>query len=396
MLRLTHCKFEGLQGFEKLELADLNALTIFVGPNGAGKSTILRVIALAFSILNKRTLCDVLPNHMDWDRFSLARLSFKQTEFVPIPLSTEFFGGTFNEISEIVVEITCDKKQFLIRSIRLDEQEIVFTAPKGTQTDITNKRKEIAALQSQKSNQEKQNTPQSNPQQRQQISAQIAESVAEIGRKNTELDELCAVAAQASNAESPTSLKRDEVDTLLGGFGFPILEYVDARQLHEKAIPTLITKLLEEKKGRKQSHMLFAEAMDRLSHLLQADVDVSEVDGKEELHINGAPYQRSSSGTQISLSFFGLTRLGEPGCIILWDEPENGLHPTRRARLLDLMFSDGRQFVLATHAAEFAPVFSENGKVFRCASSYDEDNTEVKLSVALVADRRGAFETLEA
>jgi hypothetical protein len=210
------------------------------------------------------------------------------------------------------------------------------------------------------------------------------------------LDDLCTVAAQLSNAETPIGLKRDEVDAFFGGFELPILQYVDARQLHEKAIPALITKLLKEKKGRKQSHSLYAEAMARLSHLLQADVDVSEVDGKEELHINGVPCQRASSGTQISLSFFGLTRLGEPGRIIVWDEPENGLHPTRRVRLLDLMFSDGRQFVLATHAAEFAPVFSDNGKVFRCASTYDVDSTEVKLSVGLVADRRGAFEALEA
>jgi AAA15 family ATPase/GTPase len=190
MLRLTHCQFEGLQGFkasrlqgfEKLELAELSGLTIFVGPNGAGKSTILRILVLAISVLNKRTLCDVLPEHMVWDRFSHARLCFKQTKFAPIPRFTELFGDTLNEASEIVVEITCNEKQFAIRSIRSAEREMSFGECKGTQTAITDKRKEIAVLRSQKANQEKQRTPHSNPQQLQQLNAQIAETVATLGR----------------------------------------------------------------------------------------------------------------------------------------------------------------------------------------------------------------------
>jgi DNA repair exonuclease SbcCD ATPase subunit len=281
MLRLTHCKFEGLQGFTDLELTELNGLTVFIGPNGAGKSTILRILVLALSILSKKTLCDVLPDHRSCDRFTFARLNFKQTESTPLPRFTELFGNAFNEVSEIVIEITCDEKQFVIRSIRGADSEIVFTAPKGTQTAIISKRKEIASLHSQKENQEKQRTPQNNPQQLKQFDAQIAETVSELGHRNSELDDLSLVNAQLSSAEGPIRLKREDVDALLGDFGFPFLQYVDARQLHEKAIPALITKLLTEKKGRKQSHTLFAETMVRLSHLLQADVDVSEVGNKE-------------------------------------------------------------------------------------------------------------------
>jgi len=77
MLRLMHCKFEGLQGFAELELTELNGLTTFIGPNGSGKSTILRILVLALSILNRKTLCDALPDHRSWDRFTLARLNFK-------------------------------------------------------------------------------------------------------------------------------------------------------------------------------------------------------------------------------------------------------------------------------------------------------------------------------
>nr|WP_268961919.1 AAA family ATPase [Paraburkholderia domus] len=174
------------------------------------------------------------------------------------------------------------------------------------------------------------------------------------------------------------------------------VEHVDARQLYENAIPRMISQLLVEKKGRRVENEKYSRAVKRLEHLVQSQVEVSDIGGKEDMHVNGVQYKKASSGTQITLSFFGLTRLGEPNCIILWDEPENGLHPTRRARLLELMFEDGRQFILATHAAEFAPVFSEKGKVFRCEANFDADNTVVRLGVQRVADRRDAFIALEA
>jgi predicted ATP-dependent endonuclease of OLD family len=60
------------------------------------------------------------------------------------------------------------------------------------------------------------------------------------------------------------------------------------------------------------------------------------------------------------------------------------------------MDSDARQYILATHAPEFAPVSTNKGKVFRCTGTYTNDTTEIHLSINLAADRRDAFTVLEA
>ncbi|WP_081771853.1 ATP-binding protein [Paraburkholderia nodosa] len=397
MMRLFHCEFQGLAGFSELDLDNLKDLTIFVGPNGAGKSTILRVLRLAFEILNRKTLCDIPPSHRAWDRFEVATLRFRSGVISLPPKFAEYLGVS----DEIVVDIVCNESQFIIQRICCGDNEMQFAQPQITKTKISEHIKGIENLEEQKielakrrHTQQAQQAPQT-PQQIQQLNTQIAAAEENLRQQNAQLGVLRSVPVQLGSGET-LILERDEVDSLLESLEFPQVQFVDTQLLHEEAIPKLITELLREKKGRKAQSQQFAETMNRLSHLLQSDVDVSEEEGHADMHINGVPYARASSGTQITLSFFGLTRLGEPGCIVLWDEPENGLHPTRRARLLNLMFADGRQFVLATHAAEFAPVFSENGKVFRCDARYDEQSTEVSLTVEHVADRRDAFLALEA
>jgi predicted ATP-dependent endonuclease of OLD family len=396
MLRLIRCQFEGLRGFEELELSDLNAVTVFVGPNGAGKSTILRVLALSFSILNKGTLCDLMEKHDAWERFKIGRLYFEPTEFMPLKQYAEYFGGPLNEITKVEVEIAIEDGKFSVRRLRCNEHEIRFAIQQSTRADILQKRIAIKALENKRADLEKKRTPQLNHQQIQQLIAQASAVEAELDRGNRELDGLNAVTVKVTSAEDVGLLNRDHVDEFLSDLNFPLVRHVDTHYLQEDAIPKLISELLKDKKGKKASHAKYLESIGRLSRLLQAEVDVFEVENKADLHINGTSYERASSGTKISLSFFGLTNLGDPRCIILWDEPENGLHPTRRSRLLELMFGDGRQFVLATHAAEFAPVFSDQGKVFRSSSYYSEEGTDVRLSVQHVADRRGAFASLEA
>jgi len=392
---LTRCRFEGLRGFDELDLTDLNQLTTLTGPNGAGKSTVLRVLNLAFLILNKKTVSDKLPEHDPWDRFTVANLQFARSN--PAPLNhvfAEYLGQDFNEI---FIQISCDETSFVISEIRCQQHCLSFVIPQVKNSDIQSQKATVNSIVTQQADaQRRLSTVQVNTPLSQQIRAEQVQLSTNLEQQQDELSRLHKLTFQRTGSDAPVEANRNDVDSFLNLISFPIVTYVDARRLHEEAIPKLISELMTQKKGRRSSMDQFAQATAQLGHLLQAEVDLSDIDGKEEMHINGVPYQRASAGTQITLSFFGLTQLGEPGCIILWDEPENGLHPTRRVRLLDLMFEDGRQFILATHAAEFAPVFSTKGKVFRCISEYDDAATIVKLSVKHIADRRDAFLALEA
>lgn len=391
-MRLTRCYFEGLPGFPVLELKDMGAVTALIGPNGAGKSSILQVIGFAITLLNNETISDALPKHDVWQRFSIARLNFKCDEPGEITRLSEHFGTTFENVE---FEIECDEKEYFLKKVTCDNNSIEFFKPASTRTKLIGMDSSLAQAADRLSEAQQQ-LNQAPENQRQKPQAKVTGLAQTHEKLKGELFNASTTLARISSSETEISIQRNEVDEFIQNFNIPKLAYVSARQSPEVAIPELIKELMILKKGRKPQSAEYRDAVKRLSHLLQADVDLSEVDGKEDLHIDGATYGKASSGTEISLAFFGLTRLGEPNCIVLWDEPENGLHPTRRSRLLELMFSDSRQFILATHASELAPVFTKRGSVYRCISEYDKEEYSIRLSVQRVADRREAFQALEA
>lgn len=406
MTKLIACKFEGLEGFGTLELSDLRELTSLTGPNGAGKSSILQILKLALEILSIGTLCDEPPPHDPWHRFNRATLCFGCSQLGTTP----HLGGHFdNATGNIVVELCLNQNQFEIRTVSCGEISVSFPEPQVTGKTLIKLRSDADAIEAAKKELEDllaaptstnaNQTPQAHQQalqNRQQWSARLGTTQQSLDAKMHEIDEQSLACVRLSGDEQTQQLSRVEVDGFLKSLHFPTVEHVDARQLYDEAIPKLIAQLLVQKKGRLKDNNAYLTVVQRLAHLVQAEVDVSEVDGQEGMHLDNVNYRKASAGTQITLAFFGLTRLGESNCIILWDEPENGLHPTRRVRLLELMFDDQRQFILATHASEFAPIFSTRGKVFRCESKYDSDDSVIRLSAQHVADRRDAFRTLEA
>ncbi|WP_437949825.1 ATP-binding protein [Sorangium sp. So ce296] len=392
MMQLTYCQFEGLPGFKTLVLGDLVALTALVGPNGAGKSTILKVLDLALTILHMETLCDELPKHDTWQRFTRAQLRFRAPVRTKFERFGEHLGESFNEIE---LHIECTGSIFVLRRVHSDGRTIEFAASQNTRTRITQQEAVVAQTQNRLKDAQ-QNATQGNANQRAQVESQVNELTKVLERQKRDLEQSMPVKAKVSGSETPVSFSRPEVDKFWTSLLFPAPVYVPPRKSPDVAIPALISELMKLKKGRRHHFAEYSAVTARLSHLLQADVDLSDIDGRESLHIDGVPYQNASSGTETTLAFFGLTRLGKRNCLILWDEPENGLHPTRRARLLDLMFADGRQYVLATHASELAPIFSSQGKAFRCSSDYDRESLSIRLSVQHVANRRDAFSALEA
>lgn len=204
------------------------------------------------------------------------------------------------------------------------------------------------------------------------------------------------LAASVDYGAGPQPVPRADLDAFLTELDLPNVKFIAAGKPPEVAVEGVLKELMTLKKGRKIQVDEFDRLIEELSGLLQSDVDLSESGGTERLHIDGAQHDRASSGTQISLRYFAMTRLIPSNCIVLWDEPENGLHPTRRARLLDLMFRGPLQYVLATHATEFAPIFESKGRVYRCWSEFDRSRDRNLLNLEVAADRRDAFKALEA
>jgi energy-coupling factor transporter ATP-binding protein EcfA2 len=381
---LKHCDFEGLPGFARLTLPNLDSLTTLIGPNGAGKSTILRALHLALRVLERKTLCDDMPQAEPWDRCQAVTLRFGPDREYATSGLAEHLGATISE--EVELRIECDASKFCIRRLRCDARVIEFTGDPPTKKQIQTSEEQVQSAQANlKRAKERPPQVQQKPPER---GARIQKAEQDLETAKLARATVEGVSAVVSESGVAISLKRTDVDAALGGLLLPTVIYTGPRQSPEAAIPELIKKLMQLKKGQVRQVRAYDAAVKRLGHLLQAEADLFEANGKEELHVNGVPYQQASTGTETTLAFFGQTELQRPDCIILWDEPENGLHPTRRIRLLDLMMGDTRQYVLASHAAEFAPVQRNKGKV--------PETVQVVLSLAEIATRRDAFSALEA
>ncbi|ANH76827.1 recF/RecN/SMC N terminal domain protein [Ralstonia insidiosa] len=390
-MKLYYCKFDGLPGFPSLELEGLKSVTALIGPNGSGKSSILKAIRFAFDLLNKRTLCDELPDHDGWEKFERVTLLFSTGGKIDFG---EFSDYLDSNSDAFLIGIRCDEAVFSIDRIECGAACIEFDRNQTSLSVINDRIKSINQIKTSIDNMVSQS--QQIPHQSQHYLSQAQSMRDQLRESEKELIQERVVTATLSAGNDKLALSRERVDDLLSMMSFPSIEYIDASQFLEDGVPKLISQLMRQKKGRKFEFNQYDAAVERLNHLLQADVDFSDVDGRESLHIDGVSHEFTSTGTKSSLSFFGATKLIERNCIVLWDEPENGLHPTRRTRVLELMVEDGRQYVIATHAAEFAPVFSEAGRVFRCIAIYDGNVPTVSLAASPVATRRDAFAALEA
>ncbi len=397
---LVRCKVEGVRGFGTLDLDGLGAVSTLVGPNGAGKSTLLRILRSVLHAAAAQTICDefpeTLPNREAWEPFTNAELEFRRRPSPAPNVLREHFNPTYSSCRITVIRRS---NIFSITTLSLDDKSLMFTeqqiiSRKQRRTAEEGvKQQEVKLAQLQQTLQANQNMKGTYQPQIDQISQQIVHEKQQAIRNSV-------VVARSADSNKEIKLERETVDTFLAELGLPQPIYVAARTSPETSIPEMIKKLMILKKGRERDVAQFRQHQAQLMHLLQADVDVFDEQNKELLLVNSVPWRQASSGTEITLSFFSLTMLNTMNGIVLWDEPENGLHPTRRCRLLDLMQNDARQYFLATHAPEFISLSNTNNgipnRVFRCQSLHDVENDKVHLSAIPIADRRDAFSALEA
>lgn len=390
-MHLDNCTFFDLKGFEYLHLNDLKHINSLIGPNGSGKSSILQIIKLVFDILKNKKIHDRIPKSDPYFLFSKAELCFtaqNSQDFFINPL----INGNFKKLS---LTIECSSDQFKITKIKFGNVVINITNNNNIE-EISDLNDQILQNSKEKITLTKlmSNPLQGTADTRKKLN-NVSTIVETLENKLNEILNLNITILNEDHEEKMT-LSYNAFEKILEQIQIPNAIYIPARQTPETQVEKLINNLMTLKKGRPKQTKEHDRLIDKLSTFIQAKTDVSDIDGKEDLHVNGITYLKSSSGTEIAIAYFTLTNLIDLNTIILWDEPENSLHPTRRSKLLELMKNDNRQTILATHTTEFSPIFDQHSKIFQCQAIYDEDLDDNKLSTTSINTKRDCFQLLEA
>lgn len=337
-MKLLSINCEGLPGYQTFNFEDLGKVNVLVGPNGTGKTTALRVLSFALKILSCRTIKDNISSELPaWEVFSRATLTFSVTDD-DVP-SSVFFAGQSN-ILEFV--ITCSDGVFLIDSITYGDR-VRFSTP-STKHELDIIFNSITAGEKELSDTQARLNGVSDANSRQRIHSLISGVSENINLAKAKFDEASIV--ELILADGSSQISRSEVDSFLGGLKLLEVFFVNPTKAIEDSIPDLINNLCTLKSGRTAQNKKFRQAESDLQYLLQHKVDFFEEETKKHLIVNGVDYRLASSGTQVSLAYFGLTGALSDAAVVIWDEPENGLHPTRRIRILDLIKNDKRTFFL--------------------------------------------------
>jgi predicted ATP-dependent endonuclease of OLD family len=388
-MKLLRAIFTGLPGAKKIDIT-FDDVNVFIGPNGAGKSTILNVLKLALDLLSKKTVCGFIGEIEDWLLFNSAELTFSPDPEVISTLAPLILQ---NISEKLVIKIKCDERSFHIEHLKSDSEVHIIKPP--TIEEISELRNIFQTTENRLEELDRQIIAASNSTVAHNLRVEQNRIKVELeAEKNRYTESLqCEIIKPGSLAEDIT---RGTIDGFLEKIRFPAAILVDSAKAIDEAIPRLINSMCELKAGKRSQNKQFNIAQERLQHLLEHEIDFYEKDGKRFLTVNGVDYRKASSGTRVSLAYFGLTNLLAETDIVIWDEPENGLHPTRRIRVLDLILEDPRQFFIATHALEFAPIYSSKATIFRCDSNFQDNADATILTVAKISGRKEGFLLLEA
>lgn len=122
-----------------------------------------------------------------------------------------------------------------------------------------------------------------------------------------------------------------------------------------------------------QAHPATFDAMNRALHTVLPGIErvgVSPIadTGRLRLHVveNGKRFEASalSEGTLRILALIGITNSPVPASVIGYEEPENGVHPTRLTWIASLLeeaaLGSGTQFIMNTHSPQFPALFSRD------------------------------------
>ena len=148
---------------------------------------------------------------------------------------------------------------------------------------------------------------------------------------------------------------------------------------------------MHSKKGRINS--FYDKTIKDLSDLLEANVAAFEEGDKKEITSDDIDIKYLSTGAKVCLYYYSLCHDLPDNAILVWDEPENGLHATRRTKLMEIFRNSQSQTFIATHATEFCGVLAEDCEVYKMTAT--TLNSSMTFDVLHATNRRLAFQIAE-
>ena len=383
------------------KIENFDKLTTFIGPNGSGKTTVLRTIESILKFLTNREFNSKHNILDEWNIWNEAVLTVSLENGATLPdwEDQECSSLTITLLrkdNEIYIsKINNSKKQIKLKDIN----NIYLNNPKVSelqdQLDINQvslgiKRADLQAhekLLTQK--------PGHSPTQKivTDLKQQLTKTTNQIAFLEQEIKKEAIELIQFIDQDgNDIIIFREGIKKLMSTLNCRY-KLIEARNSPSDDVKKLLEDGVISKKSLDTE--IYEKIKNELSELLEDSADVSEEGSTKILTLNRVDHRKLSSGTQICLYYYSLIYDTPPNAIILWDEPENGLHATRRFKLLNYFLKDQHQFILGTHATEFTPVMNPLCKVYQKFSSFDRIKKQLVLSINPASHRKDAFEIAE-
>ncbi|WP_078123721.1 ATP-dependent nuclease [Leptospira alexanderi] len=396
--KISKIKLTGLPGFENAFELEFNShLTSLIGPNGSGKTTSLSAIHSIFDFLNrgkfeKRDIS--IDNWLNWD---MAEIELKISG--GFRNSDKNFQALGEQIDIITISLRNTNKEIYVSSIstylglvKINDSSNLYL--NSEQLELLNRNlSDLRTKEIQQSNHLAVIQRQGNVSQ-----TQNAQSTLDGIRREIKSYE------EQINKESidllnfnESGIRREPFENFLRELSIPRSKFIRFGETDFSNVTDTI-KNISKIRGGKDPEEKYTEIKRKLKDLLQQEPHFyhdRDNGNQDYLEINNVEYQKVSTGTKICLFYFSLIFETKDNDLIIWDEPENGLHPTRRYKILDLILSDTRQFLIATHSLEMAPVCNQNCNVIRTICEHKSIDGKNYLSLEKTMDKVGAFQVAD-
>jgi len=360
-----------------VELDPTAGFNVLIGPNGSGKTSLLICINQVFNILNTGHYSLNHPSRENWYRWSTVKIKF---DYELIQSGNDKIDTIMDDSNTIEVELKCEAGIVYINSIATKMHNYI-AVQKPVLIDKTYLAK-MQGLQTRLKQIENEN-PKANFKSRQD--------------HKTATDELAKAEAKykmpvMSAVDEGLDLTREDIGNILEYVKIPPCKMISFGERPTRSVDALLLQASMSKNNRDTSEHNRIEK--ELSNLLESEVEIFDVNDPKCL-INGISHKSISTGTEIAFKYYAFIEDSQKNCLVLWDEPENGLHPTRRHILMDLMKKDSRTFIIATHATEFCDIFEEENEILRFESTYENDSDNPMITTTRVKSRESAFTVAE-
>lgn len=391
---------KGLERFDDDVVLDLSApLTVVVGPNGSGKSTVLEATAEVLTFLQTY----VIEGPADEVRKKVRTSRSTRPGWLSAVIETELSDGV--QVGQslaqhfpptrrracLTIEAPRGNARWRVAAISLDgseiqlaEKDLVVDSRRKAEADleIQDLTNALATYQASITQQTTKLTNQLAKGRRDGATPQILGSLQQqLNTLNDQMqerrgvhdihiqqlrDEAAAARKSAIRLADGTDVVKTEVEAFICSLEIPQILYLQGQPDFGSAIARMASKLgtLKDKRRSEESGSEYNRMRARINSLLKMHVTIDKTE-RSLLLVNDRPTDEVSAGTWNALGFVAACEEGDPNALIIWDEPETGLHPTWANQVCSLMLEGSRQFMVATHRTEFVPIDTARARIYR-------------------------------